>query len=121
MSSLDQQDLFGSGPHSIRCGSWRRSLRQRGFPGLDGELVLDMGLRGRQIHQAGRLEADSFEAMNTMIDQLDRLVDGALHSLTDNHGRTFPQVLIEKFEPTTPVRRGRRFWCEYTVRYRQLP
>lgn len=55
MSTLDGQDLFGSGPHRIRAGSWRRRVDRRAFPGLDGELILDMGMRSRNTLQEGRL------------------------------------------------------------------
>ena len=121
MSSLDEQDLFGSGPHSIRTGSWERSLQRRGFAGVDGELVLDMGLRSRLISQNGRLQAVSAPTLRTLMSQIEAFVDGQLHALVDNHSHIYARVLIEHFEPTTSIRRGRRFWCEYSVRYRQLP
>ena len=37
MSSLDGEDIFGSGPHTIRTGPWQRCLQRRGFAGIDGE------------------------------------------------------------------------------------
>ncbi len=121
MSSLDGQDLFGSGPHSIRPGSWQRSMERRSFAGVDGELVLDMGLRGRVISQNGRLQAATASALNDLISPIEELIDGELHTLVGNHSRVYGRLLIEHFEPTTPVRQGRGFWCEYELRYRQLP
>jgi len=121
MSSLDGQDLFGSGPHTVRATSWQRSVRRRGFPGLDGELILDMGLRSRIISQQGRLQAATADALNALITQIEQFLDGKPHTLVDDHGRSFPNVLLESFEPTTPLQRGRNFWCEYALRYRQLP
>jgi len=121
MSSLDGQDLFSSGPHTIRPESWQRSLDRRCFAGTDGELVLDMGLRSRMIIQNGRLQAATANALNTLITQIEDYIDGQLYTLIDNHSRQYTQVLIEKFEPVTPAQRGRNFWCEYTIHYRQLP
>jgi len=121
MSSLDGQDLFGSGPHAVRSTSWQRSVQRRGFAGLDGELILDMGLRSRIISQTGRLQAGTADALNALVTQIEEFLDGRLHTLVDDHGRSFPNVLVEEFEPTTPLQRGRNFWCEYVLRYRQLP
>ena len=37
MSTLDSQDIFGSGPHEIWIGAKERELDRRGFSGIDGE------------------------------------------------------------------------------------
>jgi hypothetical protein len=121
VSSFGGHDLFGSGPHAIRPGSWERSQRWRGFAGLDGELVIDDGLRGRSIHQAGRLRADSASALRALIEDVEQLIDGRTHTLLDNHGHVYTNVLLESFEPQTPLQKGRSYWCDYTARYRQLP
>jgi len=120
MSSLDQQDLFGSGPHTILVAAPQRQLARRSFAGLDGEMVLDMGLRTRQITQRGRLQAQSAADLATLIADIEATLDGQLHDLTDNHGRQHSNVLVEEFQPGTPIRRGRGYWCEYTIRYRQM-
>ena len=121
MSSLDGQPLFDSGPHDIRPGPWQRSVQRRGFAGVDGETVLDMGMRSRTIAQDGRLTAATAGDLDTLITDIEALVDGQLHTLIDNHSRTFSRVLIEQFETSTPIRKGRDYWCEYTVLYRQMP
>ena len=121
MSSLDSADLFSSGPHTFRPLSWQRQLDRRPFPGLDGELVLDMGLRSRQIVQQGRLQAASAAQLQSLIAAAQQFIDGTTHSLVDNHGQTYPRVILESFEPATPVQRGRGFWCDYIANYRQLP
>jgi hypothetical protein len=121
MSSLDGQDLFSSGPHSILPGPWQRSLERRSFPGIDGELVLDMGLRARLIRQAGRLRASTAVQLAELIGAIEAFLDGQSHTLVDNHGLTYPGVVLEQFEPTTAMRRGRGFWCDYACRYLQLP
>lgn len=121
MSSLDGVDMFGSGPHAFRTGPWERAMVRRGFAGLHGELVLDLGLRSRPIFQTGRLQADTASALTGQIGALDGKIDGRCHGLVDNHGRVYARVIVEEFQPATPVSCGRGFWCDYTVRYRQLP
>lgn len=121
MSSFGGKNLFGSGPHAVRPCSWRRSQRRRGFDGLDGELVLDEGLRGRCIEQTGRLRASSAPALHTLIENIEQLIDGRTHTLLDNHGHAYSNVMLESFEPHTPLQKGRSYWCDYTARYLQLP
>ena len=121
MSTFDGQDLFGSGPESIRPCAWERQLQRRGFAGVDGELVLDLGLRSRAIQQTGRLQGASAAAVTALAGAIEAYQDGEPHELIDDHGRTYPSAILEEFETTTPVKRGRGFWCEYVARYRQLP
>lgn len=121
MSLLDGQDVFGAGPHSFQPGSWRRAMVKRSFAGVDGELLIDLGMRSRGIVQKGRLSGETAAALQTILEQIEAFLDGATHSLEDNHGRTFAPVVMESFECNTPVVRGREFWCDYTISYTQLP
>ena len=121
MSTLDEQDLFGSGPHRICFGAWQRAFQRREFPGLDGELILDMGVRPREISQEGRLQAATAAALESLVNEIEELNDGRLHALVDNYGQVHNYVLVERFEPSTPFLRGRNLWCEYRLCYRQLP
>lgn len=121
MSSFGGKNAFSSGPHSIRPGSWQRSQARRGFADLDGELIIDHGLRGRTIEQTGRLTASSASALHTLIKEIEELIDGQTHTLIDNHGHVYTDVMLESFEPRTPLRKGRDYWCDYVARYLQLP
>jgi hypothetical protein len=121
MSTYDGNDLFGSGPHSIKAGSWTRSQQRRGFAGVSGELVIDHGRRSRLLIHAGRLQAASPTHLESLIDAIEAYQDGYAYSLVDNHGRHYTNVLLEQFEMATPVRLGRAAWCDYTITYRQLP
>jgi len=121
MTTIDNNDLFSSGPCSVRPTSWRRQLERRTFAGLDGELVLDLGARSRTIVQQGRLQAATAAGLHATLAAIDAYADGAFHTLTDNHGHLYERVLLESFEPTTPVARGNDFWCDYTLTWRQLP
>ena len=120
-STLDGKNLFSSGPCEIRPEHWERKTIQRGFPGIDGELVLDLGLRGRTIVQEGRLQAASAVALQSLISAIRTEDDGNLHTLVDNHGQTYTQVFIEQFQLQTPLNEGRNHWCDYRLIYRQLP
>ncbi len=120
MSSLDGQNLFGSSPHTIKARTWQRAITRRGFSGVDGEFALDQGLRSRVIIQTGRLQSDAAASLGTLILQIEDFIDGQLHTLIDNYSHTYQLVLVENFEPTTPVKHGRGYWCDYEIRYRQL-
>ena len=121
MSTFNGQDLFGSGPHAFRPLSWERALDRRHLPGLDGDLVLDMGRSSRIIVQTGRLQAPTAAALHALIEQIEACLDGKLHVLVDTLGRTLDRVMLEQFELATPVLTSRGLWCDYVARYRQQP
>lgn len=121
MSSLDGVDLFGSGPHGLRTLAWERCQVRRGFAGIDGEMVIDMGARSRRIVQTGRLCAPTAATLNAIIARIESSQDGQLHGLVDNLGRTYAHVMVEGFALNGPPKCGRGFWCEYTVNYLQSP
>lgn len=121
MSAFDGQDLFGSGPCAVRADGWPRAIRRRGMAGLNGELVLDMGRRSRRVVQTGRLQASDAPSLRTLVAAIEAAADGQTHTLVDDAGRTYPNLIVERFELTTPIRRGRDFWCEYRLEYLQLP
>ncbi len=121
MSSFAGQHLFDSGPHDLTPGPWQRCTQRRGFAGLDGEILLDLGLRSRQLAQAGRLQASTAQALHGLIDSIQDLCDGSEHALIDNHEQVYSRVYLERFQVNTPLRRGRGFYCDYRIDYRQLP
>ncbi len=121
MSSYAGQDLFASGPHSFRVGSWPRDVQRRPLAGTDGELLLDLGRRARPIVQTGRLQAATAAGVTALLEAICALADGRLHDLVDNHGNAYSRVLLGKLIPATPVQRGRGFFCDYEIHYLQLP
>ena len=70
--------------------------------------------------QKGRLHASSAADVLALISQIEAFVDGQAHTLVDNHGQTHDGVIVERIDPKTPVKRGRGFWCDYEISYRQL-
>lgn len=119
--TLDAMAMFGLGRHQLVAGSWQRAMQRRSIPGLDGELVLDMGLRSRTIRQTGRLHAPTAAELAAQIAAIEALIDGRLHILDGGMGQTYANVLLEQFEQTTPIRTGPGSWCGYECTYRQLP
>jgi hypothetical protein len=119
--SLEGESLFSSGPSNVTPGAWPRQSIRRGFAGLDGELAMDLGRRGRSIEQTGRLQASNVPSLQALIDAINAKADGKAYTLTDGLGRVFDRVIIEKFSLKTPVRKGRAYWCDYSITYRQLP
>jgi hypothetical protein len=121
IARLDGENLFSSGPCTFELGSWRRETIHRGFPGVVGELVFDLGRRGREITQRGRLQADTAQGLHALLSALAAKDDAQLHTLTDHDGQTYTKVLVESFQPAGPVRIGRNYTCDYTLSYLQLP
>lgn len=118
MILLDDQPVF-AGPTSLRAAGRARRLEPRTFGGLSGELLVDLGAAPGRLHQTGRLQAETTADLRDQIERAESFLDGAPHTLTDPHGRTWPGCVMESFELTTPVRRGRGFWCESEARYRR--
>ena len=121
MSSYAGENLFASGPHAFVFGPWERSMQRRGFAGVNGEVVLDMGMRSRQITQTGRLRANSAADLHELLDDINDLCDGSAHTLVDNYGQSYQRVILEHFATTTPLQHSRGFYCDYEIKYRQLP
>ncbi len=118
-TTLDGEAIFASGPHTLQIGPWQRKHLRRGFPGLDGELTVDLGRRGRTLTQSGRLQAANLADLQSLVNAIDALDDGQPHTLATAEGRTFSGVLVENFRLTTPLQTGRLAWCDYTIEYRQ--
>jgi hypothetical protein len=118
---LDDEDLFSSGPCTFELGAWRRETIHRGFPGIVGELVFNLGLRGRPITQQGRLQAETAQGLHDLLAAVAAKDDAQLHTLTDHDGQTYTKVLVESFQPSGPLQIGRNYTCDYTVSYLQLP
>ena len=121
MSSYAGENLFASGPHAFSFGHWERSTHRRGFAGVNGEVVLDLGLRSRQITQTGRLQANSAADLHELLDDINAFCDASAHALVDNYGQSYSGVILERFGATTPLRHSRGFYCDYEIEYRQLP
>jgi len=113
--------LFSSGPCTFELGAWRRETIHRGFPGVIGEMVFDLGLRGRPILQKGRLQSTTAQGVHDLLAALAAKDDAQLHTLQDHDGQVYTKILLESFQPVGPVQTGRNVTCDYTISYLQLP
>jgi hypothetical protein len=96
MSSFDGKDIFGSGPHTIvfeeiQVDSWKKA-----FPGVHGTLHFTGGWRGRTGTISGRLEAESPEEIDELVDAIEAyMVDGTAAELVDHFDRKFQNIVLE--------------------------
>lgn len=120
-ATLDGQELFSSGPGELICESWPRETIRRGFSGLGGEILLDMGRRSRRLKQHGVLRADTQELLQLQICVIEEMNDGLQHMMIDADGIIYQKVILEKFEKLTAVQKANVCSCEYEIIYRQLP
>jgi hypothetical protein len=117
---IDGNDIFSAGACRLSVGSWNREQIRRPLSGLDGELVIDQGLRSRTLTVTGRLTGATASLVASAAEAIAQLCDGQSHTLTDNNGRVFERVLVEAFEPGV-IQLGRAWCCDFTLELRQLP
>ncbi|HPS52912.1 MAG TPA: hypothetical protein PLK08_05100, partial [Phycisphaerae bacterium] len=120
-ATLDGLELFSSGPGELICESWPRETIRRGFSGLCGEILLDMGRRSRRITQRGFLRAQTVEQLYLQTAAIESMADGMAHLLIDDDGVTYQKVIMEKFEKPDAINKSDICSCEYEIIYRQLP
>lgn len=119
MMTYGGESLFSSGPCELRTGPLRRRMDRRTLAGQDGQVALDLGTDSRTLDQTGRLQADTLDALQLQIAAIEARLDGTARTLETPAGREHV-CLIEEFELTAGPTRGRGFWCEYRIRYREL-
>lgn len=103
----------------LEVKSWKRNFIQRSAAGLDGQVNIDLGLRGRKLVQKGELRGKSRTELQRKINEMNGLVDGELHSLKCPDGRIFGELLIEEFQAGTIVNSGAHLSCKYQITYTQ--
>lgn len=121
MIKIDSENVFGGSPAELKYKSWERENIVKTFPGIDGELIIDLGKRSRLIVQTGRLRAGNQSEIKQMITNIENLIDGSTHTLTDNYSNSYNNIIIENFELTSAIQAGPTFFCDYKITYRQLP
>ena len=119
-AALDDEALFGSGPHVVAVGSPVRRVKDQPFIGLAGGLALDLGEGPREIVQTGVLSAASAEALATAEAALEIFIDGRAYTLTAPDGNDYPHCRMERFERLGPPQVGTAWHQMYRITYRQL-
>ena len=119
-ATLDEAELFASGPHEIVAGSPERQSGERTFSGLAGALVVDLGQRPRTLLQCGRLSAASAESLVQLEAAIEARIDGAVHELVARDGTGYPYVRLERFTRRGPVEVGLRYHRAYEIAYTEF-
>ncbi len=103
----------------LEVKSPQRDIVQRSAAGLDGQVNIDLGFRGRKIVQKGELRAKNQAELQRQIDQINELIDGKLHILKCPDGRIFENLLIDEFQMGSSVTGGAHTCCQYKIAYTQ--
>jgi len=119
-ATLDEAELFGSGPHEIVAGSPERQAGERTFSGLAGAMIVDLGQQPRTLLQHGRLSAASAESLAQLEAAVEARVDGAVHELVARDGASYPYVRVERFTRRGPVEVGLRHHRPYEIQYTEF-
>jgi hypothetical protein len=119
MITLDDQEIFSTGPCSLQPGPLQRNIERRTVSGLSGEIILDLGPASRTLILKGWLQAATKADLLQTINAIETFVDGQTHILIDSNNRTWPDVVLEQFEQTSPIQLGRGYWCEYSCQFLQ--
>ncbi|MFW6059379.1 MAG: hypothetical protein ACODAQ_04315 [Phycisphaeraceae bacterium] len=117
--TFDNEFLFTSGPARIHVGG--RSLRHatEHALGARGVQLFSQGVEGRPITQTGVLIADASEQLQQQVDAIEAKLDGVPRLLVDHLDRTWPNVVMVKFEPAAFTRLGPRWKTDYRIEYLQ--
>ena len=116
---LDNEIIFNEDYFGLEIKSFQREVVQRSAAGLDGQVSIDLGLRGRKLVQKGQLRAKNQAELQEIIDEIDGLIDGNEHILKSPDGRVFENLVIESFQTGSFVFGGAQTSCQYQITYTQ--
>lgn len=123
MSSFKGLNLFGSGPHTFRCGP-RGQLVTLDYLSGGGSGSTAQGLTDWTIEVAGRLVANSTGALGTLRDAIIAQVEAAATpvpgTLIDNAGRSFSGLSLVRYEELGPTDHGRSVSVAYRAVFQKL-
>jgi hypothetical protein len=119
-TTLDGEALFDEQDLQIETDSPQRASIERGVPGLDGTLSIDLGRRARKLRQHGIIRAASRTKMQIRLLAIEAFVDGQTHTLTAADGRTYSQVRMDALRLLSSCPAGPGISVEYEITYTQL-
>ncbi|MGB8226606.1 MAG: hypothetical protein WCE45_07075 [Sedimentisphaerales bacterium] len=118
-AALDDKIFFAEGSFELEVKSPQRSIIQRSAAGLDGQINIDLGSRGRKLIQKGQLRARNQTELQQQIGVINELIDGNLHVLKCSDGNVFENLLIEEFQTEPFISGGAHTSCQYQITYKQ--
>lgn len=119
MIIYNEQDLFSSGPSTIEPGPIESRDAVADTPGSLGASVITQGTAPRRLTQRGTLVADNADALQSLIDAIQAQVGFGSAALIDQHGKAWPDCLMQRFDPTLFYRLGPRYAVDYEITYLQ--
>ena len=121
-ATLDGSSVFGSAV-VVNYDPQPTAAQENTFFGLSGAQVLDGGKRPRMIQVRGVLSGANYAAVVAAETALNAYVDGAVHTLVDNFGRSLSSVrLVGKLrpDPTGIKRSNLGYSMAYTLMLQDL-
>jgi hypothetical protein len=118
--TIDGQALFDEHQLAIDIGSFSRKSIERGMPGLDGVLSIDLGLRSRKIKQTGTLRTKSRMQMNERINAISVLANAGTHTLVTSSGQALDNLRMDSFKTDKEQTDGVGIVVDYEITYTQL-
>lgn len=119
MITYNSLDLFSSGPSAIEPGPFEGRDAVADRPGAVGASVVTQGVRPRKLTQHGQLVADDVDVLQATIDTIQAQVSAGAATLIDQHGKAWPDCLMQRFEAGPLTRLGPRFATTYEITYLQ--
>ncbi len=113
MTTLDGNSIFGNAVN-VMHNPHPNAQQVNHFFGIDGQQTLFGGTRGRRFVICGVLSAPTIATLNAVEATLLSFADGLTHTLVDNRGRIWPNVIFRG--EYTPSSMGPRAlagggWC----------
>lgn len=120
MIRFAEQDLFSRGPSRLEIDGVRlRHISQPALAGRGIELA-GQGQQGRSIIQYGTLRGTSYDALLAQRAAIEQMIDGLTHTLIDEQGEAWPNVVMLGFDPGDTQRLGPGWKLDYRIEYIQL-
>ncbi len=113
MTTLDGNSIFGLAVNVVH-NPHPNAQQINHFFGIDGQQTLFGGTRGRRFVISGVLSAPTLPTLNSVEATLLSYADGLTHTLVDNRGRIWPNVIFRgeyNPSPTGPRALAGGGWC----------
>jgi hypothetical protein len=102
VTTLDGNAIFGTAVN-VTQSPHPNAQQINHFFGVDGQQTLFGGTRGRIFMISGVLYASSIAALNAVEATLLSYADGLTHTLVDNRGRIWPNVVFRGEYTSSPM------------------
>lgn len=119
MSSWNEQDLFGSGPHEFIDDGRQTRHQEEAGPGSTGVRLRTLGTGGRWLRLRGRLIADDADGLGEQLERIEEALGQPPGTLIDDRGRAYEKTILVHFKPGGVIRMGTRLGLEYEADWRQ--